>query len=75
MSGNFIADGYDYAIYVMNRTNIDLSDVHINSNAIYNNALGSHNELTGVPIDLSGNWWGSANGPTTALNTVCGRQG
>jgi len=64
---NTIADGYDHGVYVMHRDTVVMTDVHINNNNIYNNVLGSVNELktagVGVVVDATNNWWGAPTGP------------
>jgi hypothetical protein len=65
VTGNTIADGYDHGVYVMNRGATVMTNVHINNNNIYNNVLGSVNELktAGVVVDATNNWWGDPTGP------------
>ncbi len=44
--------------------------VNVNTNSIAGNSLyGLQSGSTGATINASDNWWGSANGPTTPLNT------
>ena len=60
---NTIADGFYHGIYIHDRGNPDLSNVHINCNDIYNNPNGSINEVTSVTLDAENNWWGAVDGP------------
>ena len=59
---NTISDGYDHGVYVMDRTTVVMTDVHINNNDIYNNCLGSVNEVC-TAVDATNNWWGHPTGP------------
>jgi len=66
---NTIADGAYYGIIIHDRGTTVLTDFHINCNDIYNNGLGSMNELSAsVTIDAENNWWGHTSGPTHAGN-------
>jgi hypothetical protein len=63
ISGNTVADGYDYGIVIHDRGTTDLSNVHINCNNVYNNPDGFLNEVD-VTVDAEYNWWGDASGPS-----------
>jgi hypothetical protein len=63
ITGNTVADGYDYGIVIHDRRTTDLSNVHINCNNMYNNPDGFLNEVD-VAVDAEYNWWGDASGPS-----------
>ena len=56
INGNNIVDSEDYGFYIMDRNNVDLTNVSITGNEIYNNALGNHNEVS-VTVNATCNWW------------------
>jgi autotransporter-associated beta strand protein len=55
------------AVGVMVEQNLSASTVTITGNSFSNVWLGVRN-VTGLPVSASGNWWGSATGPTTLAN-------
>jgi autotransporter-associated beta strand protein len=55
------------AVGVMIEQNLSASTVTITGNSFSNVWLGVRNVI-GLPVSASGNWWGSATGPTTLAN-------
>ena len=51
------------------QTNAGPTDVQVHENSITGNILSGLNVQSLGAVDASGNWWGSPNGPDTALNT------
>ena len=68
LSGLAVSNPNVYGILITGSALTDDAVVAINTNFIYDNTTAGLENDSGVTVNASGNWWGSANGPTTPLN-------
>jgi uncharacterized delta-60 repeat protein len=66
---NFIDDNTNDGIYADPTVTVTSGDIAVNVNSIAGNGNAGLENDSAVMVDASNNWWGSADGPDTPLNT------